>query len=99
MRLVRKLGMVAASGAFAMWSLAVIASPAQAAGGSCSVGVGHTAVWAKCTGSGSARLQYWCKSWTGNTWTLNTTAWYKLPVTISRECAHEAADPSYDWRA
>ncbi|WP_370028505.1 hypothetical protein [Planotetraspora sp. GP83] len=62
------------------------------------MGVGHTAVWAKCTGSGAkARLSYWCKTspW-GSVWQLHRTGYYRTPVTISRECQYEAASPAYN---
>jgi hypothetical protein len=93
--ILRKASLLVASTAM-IGGLVVVAAPAEAA--TCTAGVGNTAVWARCTGSGAkARLSYWCKtSPFGSAWQLYRTGYYNTPVTISRECRYEAASPYVD---
>ncbi|MFD9220129.1 hypothetical protein ACFWDI_08920 [Streptomyces sp. NPDC060064] len=104
-----KISLMAASGVLAGVGLlgtaasthAVESGASGASAVTCSVGVGHTAVWARCSGTGYARLSYWCKTtpW-GDTWQLKRTGYERVngSHTISRECAYEAASPSWDAR-
>ncbi|MET7934362.1 hypothetical protein [Streptomyces sp. NPDC005322] len=89
-------GAVLALGGAAVPAQALQQAPPSAQSVTCTVGVGHTAVWAKCRGNGRAVLEYWCKTtpW-GSSWQHHVTSPQRIngSGTISRECAYEAADP------